>query len=117
MKKIIQRLDLYKGLGYVPPSCPYSTENPTIQNLDTSLISLLKGTDECGQVNNFTFSEDETVDVYRDEMEQVTQTQHELSYYEGLSANVAENQSVTNENTPPTASEPTVNVESISESV
>lgn len=70
-----------------------TSQNPTLQGLDTDIISLLKGVDECGQVNRFDYSGDDEVNVYRDDMEIVTQTEHELAYYQGLSDNIAENAS------------------------
>lgn len=73
--------------------CCDTSQNPTLQGLDTDIISLLKGVDECGQVNRFEYSGDDEVSVYRDEMETVTQTEHELAYYQGLSENIAENAS------------------------
>lgn len=91
MARIIQRLDLLSGKELFTPFVNYDESNPTLQNIDTSLISLLKGTDECGKVNNFAYSEDEVVDCYRDDMEQATNTEHELAYYQGLAENVAVN--------------------------
>lgn len=91
MARIIQRMDLMSGRElFLPCDCSFF-ENPTIQNLDTSLISLLQGTDETGKVNNFTYSEDEVVKVYRDDMEIETNTEHEMAYFDGLAANVVEN--------------------------
>lgn len=75
-----------------------SSDNPTLQNLDTSLISLLKGVDECGKVNNFNYSEDVEVKCIDDEMERTDTTHHELSYYDGLAENVTENASQVSEN-------------------
>lgn len=84
-------MDLMSGCELFQPCDCSFFDNPTIQNLDTSLISLLKGTDETGKVNNFTYSEDEVVKVYRDDMEMETNTVHEMAYFDGLAVNVAEN--------------------------
>lgn len=91
MPRIIQRMELLSGKELFAPFVNVDESNPTLQNIDTSLISLLKGTDECGKVNNFAYSEEEVVDCYRDDMEQVTNTEHELAYYQGLAENVAVN--------------------------
>lgn len=88
--RIIQRLEMYSGSS-VSPCCLMSDDNPTIQHLDTSIIAMLKGVDECGQVNHFTYSEDTPVKLYDDGIDAVSETQHELSYYQGISNNVAEN--------------------------
>lgn len=91
MARIIQRLDLLSGKELFVPFFNLDESNPTLQNIDTSLISLLKGTDECGKVNNFAYSEDDVVDCYRDDMEHATNTEHELAYYQGLAENVVVN--------------------------
>lgn len=110
MARIIQRMDLYNGVDLFPPLGAVGYDNPTLQNLDTSLIALLKGNDECGKVNNFAYSEDETVEVYRDDMEMDRITDHDLSFYDGLSANVETNAQVSEPTVTETlqSSEPTV---------
>lgn len=91
MPRILQRMELLSGKELYTPFVNVDESNPTLQNIDTSLISLLKGTDECGKVNNFAYSEDDVVDCYRDDMEQATNTEHELAYYQGLAENVEVN--------------------------
>lgn len=113
--RIIQPLEKYFASPFVTPPSLYCEDNPTLQNLDTSLISLLKGTDECGRVNNFDYSEDNVVNIYDDPLERSTETEHELSYFNALQQNVVDNQQVNTENSPSTSIEPTVNVESTSE--
>lgn len=94
MARIIQRMELFGGSEIMPPCDCSFFDNPTIQHLDTSLISLLQGTDETGKVNNFTYSEDAVTKVYRDDMEIETNTEHEMAYFDGLAANVVENAAV-----------------------
>lgn len=91
MPRIIQRIALLSGKELFTPFVNVDESNPTLQNIDTSLISLLKGTDECGKVNNFAYTDDDVVDCYRDDMERATNTEHELAYYQGLADNIAVN--------------------------
>lgn len=113
--RIIQALEKYFASPFITPPSLYPEDNPTLQNLDTSLLSLLKGTDECGRVNNFGYSEDNVVDIYDDPLERSTETEHELSYFNGLQQNIVDNQQVTTDNSPSTPTESTVNVETSSE--
>lgn len=112
---IIQKYELYNGKQLFHNAL-CSSDNPTLQNLDTSLISLLQGVDECGKVNNFIYSEDSEVKCIEDEMERTDTTHHEMSYYDGLADNVAENAAQVSENqqiTPSTVENSTVDTPSV----
>lgn len=83
----------YNGEHSLSASC--SDIDIAKQGLDTSVFALLSAVDECGKVNNLSYSEDEVINAYHDNIvDDITRvTSYESTYYEALGVNASENAS------------------------